>query len=51
MSEANKRPIRITNIIESGGRPIAEIEREMYDRQDRDEVVRFPPGSSLRGGK
>lgn len=29
MSEANKRPIRITNIIESGGRPIAEIEREM----------------------
>jgi len=49
MNEANKRPIRITNIIESGGRPIAEIEREMYDRQDRDEVVRFPPGSSLRG--
>jgi hypothetical protein len=50
MNEANKRPIRITNIVESGGRPIAEIEREMYDRQDRDEVVRFPAGSTgLRG--
>jgi len=48
MREAMKRPIRITNIIESGGRPIAEIEREMYDRQDRDEVIRFPPGGSLR---
>jgi hypothetical protein len=47
MREADKRPVRITNVIESGGRPIGEIEREMMDRQDRDEVVRFPRGSGL----
>lgn len=44
---AYQRPVVINNVVESGGRPISEIEAELYDRQERDEVVRFPRGGGL----
>jgi len=44
LRDARKRPVRVTTIIEQGGVEISRIERELYDRQERDEVVRFPTG-------
>ena len=43
----NGEPIHITTIIEQGGVEIERIERELFDRQNRDEVVRF--GRSFDG--
>jgi len=42
MKNAGGGPTRITNIIETGGVEVERIEQELYDRQNRDEVVRFP---------
>lgn len=42
-------PIHITTIIEQGGVEIDRIERELFDRQNRDEVVRF--GRTFVGGR
>lgn len=50
LRDADRRPVRITTIVEQNGVKISEIERELYDRQSRDEVVRFPVGApGLRG--
>lgn len=37
-------PLRVTTIIEQGGQEIARIERELLDRSERDEVVRYGSG-------
>lgn len=41
MREVGGGPTRITTIIEQGGVEIERIERELLDRQSRDETVRF----------
>jgi hypothetical protein len=41
LRESSREPLRITTIIEQGGVEIDRIERELNDRQARDEVVRF----------
>lgn len=43
----SRGPIHITTVIEQGGVEIERIERELYDRANRDEVVRF--GTGRRG--
>ena len=43
MREVGGGPMRITTIIEQGGVEIERIERELLDRQSRDETVRFGP--------
>lgn len=42
---AEARPLRITNVIESGGREIARTEYELRRRQRRDAVPRYVGGS------
>lgn len=51
LKDARNGPERITTIIESGGREIERIERNLYDRQNRDEVVRYSRGGALGGGR
>jgi len=43
MKDAPKRPIQQKIIIETGGQEVGRIESELFDRQERDEVVRFRP--------
>lgn len=42
-------PERIVTIIEQGGQEIERIERDLRDRQNRDEVVRYSRGNALTG--
>lgn len=47
LRDASREPIHITSIIETGGHEIARIERELYDRAQRDETVRFFNGQPV----
>ncbi len=40
-------PLRVTTIIEQGGVEIERIERDLIDRQNRDETVRFSRGTAV----
>ena len=41
LKEPPREPMRVVTIIEQGGVEIERIERELYDRSQRDETVRF----------
>lgn len=41
------QPIRITTIMEVGGVEVQRVERELIDRQNRDEVVRYSNGNPV----
>ena len=45
--QGSGEPLRITTIIEQGGVEIERIERDLYDRQNRDETVRHSRGRAL----
>lgn len=45
--QANGQPIRITTVTEVGGVEVERIERELIDRQNRDEVVRYNRGAAV----
>lgn len=44
LADNSGEPIRITTIIEQGGMEIERIERDLIDRQNRDEIVRLSRG-------